>query len=387
MNVQRPNESAAGDQLGCAESLRRALSRAELSAFDDESTRIVSENEQAALWLAVALGRCRLFGVDPGDLNGVLPQRTAIAAAAECSRQLRHWTENFGAFARRCDNGDVDSDCDLEAGHFLFIRMDIWAAVIAIDEAYEASLLDKGASTGRFRRVIGQLAVDSRTFDTVMQDNMEVICMAANTELLKNWRDLLAPPYRNALPWWLDRTLEAVADQIEENAIATQPSDAAWRKLVNSRFDLQSALDTSGKTTEAGRPDAREMPVVRSLQETLEDLAEAIRRLFRPEARLANAAASDEKKEVKVLLDSQEDLGPIRGILYQMPNGDLRLALSSSDETVANQTYEVIIQEQTRPTVTFRKSSSGRWFGQVKIPHDQLPEVGLFNLSFRLKKL
>lgn len=388
MNEQTPDESLTGDPLGCVEDLRLALARTELRAFSSVSAELQPENERAALWLAVALGRCRLFDVDPGDLDGVLPQRTAIAAAVECSRQLRLWTDSFREFAEQCGAGDIDADCDLQAGHFLFIRMDIWAAVIAIDEAYEASLLDKDASTGQFRRVIRQLAAESRTFDTAMQNSIEAICMAANTELLANWHDLLAPSYRDALPWWLDGTLEAVAKKIEASAIATQPSGVAWRKLVTSRLGLEPALDTSGRITESRRTDAGEKPVLRSLQEVMDDLAEAIRQLFTSEARLANAAASEEKKEVNVkLLDSGQDLAPIRGILYQEPNGDLLLELSSSDDTLADQTYEVIVQEQTRPTVTFDKSRSGGWFGRVKIPHNQLPEVGLSKLSFRLKKL
>ncbi len=386
MSAQRPDESMISDPLGCEDDLLRALSRPELSAFDNEDGRIDGANERAALWLAVALGRCRLFGVDPGENNGVLPQRTAIAAAVECSRQLRHLAESVYALARQWDAGDIDADSGLEAGQFLFVRMDFWAAAIAIDEAYEAALLDRNAVTGEFRRVIRQLTADGQALDSSMQENTDIFCTAANTEMLDNWQGLLASPYLDALPWWLDETLEAVANQIEETALATQPSDAAWRKFVTSRPDVQRALDTSEKTAEAGRANVREPPVVRPLEKLVEDFAEAIRRLFTPEVRFANTCNS-ETKEVKVLLDSQEDLAPIRGTLYQMPNGDLRLELSCSDDTLADQTYEVIVEEQTLPTVTFDKSRRGGWFGRVEIPRDQLPKAGLSKLGIRLKKL
>ncbi len=353
------------------DALRDAMACRELDAFD--SPDAASETAAgAACDLATALGWCRLLDrkIDNG-LDGVLRLDMAKAAAIELRRRLEHWTEDASTLEERCRSATEPIEAqDLCLG-LLHLRMDAWAAQVAIDEAYMDTwdMPDDGAS-GQLESAVSELNEAFEAFDEELRSHEDLLCVAAETPLLDNWRSLLHPAYGECLPWWLDKTLEDTAKRNAEEAVAAQP-----------------ALDTSGRTMEAGLTDAREKPVLRPLQETMEDLAQAIRRLFRPEARLANAAASDEKKEVKVLLDSQEDLGPIRGILYQMPNGDLRLALSSSDETVADQTYEVIVEEQTRPTVTFRKSSSGRWFGQVKIPRDQLPEVGLSNLSFRLKPL
>ena len=51
------------DILACAHELREVLALPELDVFNSQETPDLESN-RIAFWLAVALGRCRLFGVD-----------------------------------------------------------------------------------------------------------------------------------------------------------------------------------------------------------------------------------------------------------------------------------------------------------------------------------
>ena len=254
----------------------------------------------------------------------------------------------------------------------LHSRMDAWAGQVAIDEAYMDTwdIPDEEVS-GQFESACARLNEAFDAFDEQLQERQDLLCVAAETPLLNNWRSLLHPAYGKCLPWWLDGTLEAVAKQIEESAPATQPSDVAWRKLVSSHSDSTTITE--------------EMISSDPLQEKLEKLSEAFRWQFRPEATLATAAASGEKREARVLLDSKQ--GSVRMVVYQERDGDLRLAFSSTNDGDENQTFVVVVKEQTRPTVTFRRDpQTGELFGEVQIARDDLPEADLSKLTFRLKK-
>jgi len=119
---------------------------------------------------------------------------------------------------------------------------------------------------------------------------------------------------------------------------------------------------------------------------TLAAVLEDLTAVFRSRARKW-AAASGEKNKHKKVWDSGQEIAPFRCVVYRESNGDLRLSFSSTDHTHENQTFEVVVKEQTRPTVTFlRDSETGELFGEVLIPHAKLPPDGLSRLTFRLKK-
>src|SRR4051794_13480033 len=94
------------DPVGCLEDLREALAQAELDEFDAPGPAGVSSEgaRTAAYDLAVALGRCRLFGVEPGDeLDGTLPGAVALAAASVLEGHLRGWAEEARTLGQHWD--------------------------------------------------------------------------------------------------------------------------------------------------------------------------------------------------------------------------------------------------------------------------------------------
>ena len=124
--------------------------------------------------------------------------------------------------------------------------MDAWAAQVAIDEAYMDTwdMPDEGAA-GQLESVAVELNEALDAFDLELRARQDLLCIAAETPLLKNWRSLLHPAYGECLPWWLDGTLEAVAKQVEEKVIASQPSAEASRKVRDAAQRERSETEDS----------------------------------------------------------------------------------------------------------------------------------------------
>jgi hypothetical protein len=171
------------------------------------------EFQQACLWLTAALGRCHFYGTDLGKYDGVLPTNIAIPAARELSTHIQKLNTRMKKFAEEwhTDKTEIEEfeDDDAVCG-FLFMRMDFWASFIAIDEAYQDSLEREPNADGTFRKALSQVVEDTKMLDAEMQKHLNILCNAAGSELLNNWRGMLAGEYGEALPWWLDGCLERV---------------------------------------------------------------------------------------------------------------------------------------------------------------------------------
>jgi len=141
---------------------------------------------------------------------------------------------------------------------------------------------------------------------------------------------------------------------------------------------------------EATVPAVQSQPLSVALAQALENLLERLTGLIRPvfgeQAMAALAAASGEEGELKEVWDSKHELDPLRCIVYRETDGDLLLHFSSTDDAHENHTFEVVVKEQTRPTVTFRRNPQGKLFGEARISRDELPGADLSKLTFRLKE-
>jgi hypothetical protein len=226
-----------GDVLGLAKKLREAVSQPELAEFDRPDP-ITDAARLAAYELAVALGRCRLFGVEPGtDLDGTLPPLVAMAAARALHDQLRHWTESV----RQLDQRWEDTPNPIEADDFCYDllegRMEAMAAFTVIDEAYADCLDNRDALLGEFTNAVDGVLDALQALDEGLQAQKDLLSLAAGTHLLENWRTLLAEPYHETPPWWLDGTLEEAAQRIRRTALETQPDGATWRRHKTRLFD------------------------------------------------------------------------------------------------------------------------------------------------------
>lgn len=220
----------ARDLFGYVEKLREALASPHLAEFDTIPTE---QAKRVALKVAICLGYCRLFGLDPGEDDGVLPVPEAAGAAEALQGLVVETMEMAKEYPERwdhaqCGQEELDLTTDL-----LQSRMDIHAAQIAIAEAnLEAHVFD---DPGAEQLDALWKACEERIneLDDQLQSPsiLELLSTITGTHLLDNWRMLLVEPYSLALPWWLDGTLEQTAARVEAEALATMPGPEEWRRL------------------------------------------------------------------------------------------------------------------------------------------------------------
>lgn len=192
--------------LGLVRDLVEALENPALEEFDRKEA-VGHAAKVAVADLATAMGYCRLFGVQiPEELDGTLPQAEAIAA----SEWLAEFASHCAATARDFRPEKALVPLQEIACNFLDARMDAHAAMQSIAEAHEACCATVGEDHAAFDAAMDALLPALTAWDSALQESqsLALLSMAANTNLLANWRALLAEPWRSAPPWWLDGTLE-----------------------------------------------------------------------------------------------------------------------------------------------------------------------------------
>lgn len=220
----------ARDLFGYVEKLREALANPHLAEFDAVP---LDEAKKAALKVAICLGYCRLFGLDPGEDDGILPVPEALGAVEALQIVVQQTMEMVSEYPRLWDSSTCEQEAIDLTTDLLQSRMDIHAAQIAIAEAnLEAHVFEEpgadqlDSAWKRCEDYIVQL-------DELLQSSevVELLSTITATHLLDNWRALLVEPYSLALPWWLDGTLEQTAARVEAEALATIPGPEEWRRL------------------------------------------------------------------------------------------------------------------------------------------------------------
>lgn len=167
-----------GDPFHCLGQLRAATRAIAQAGSEVHMVHVY----RATYAVALALGRCRLFGVAvPADEDFTLSPRAFRAASAALRLELK-------------------SPIRPTAIQLLQTRMDAWAVYLALDESYAAHRTPGTAMSSRLRTV--QKAIED--FNVNLQNNSQCLTPAAATFALENWRRLLAPCFGSLLPWWLD---------------------------------------------------------------------------------------------------------------------------------------------------------------------------------------
>jgi hypothetical protein len=211
--------------------LLAALSRPELHdvSATGQGNRAALES---AYQLALALGRCRIFGTNPGpDLDGTIPASLALAAARELLVLLEGWKEEANSLEQSwlaCKDSFQTENLCME---ILADRMDAWAAFIAIDESCSRKCEGNDAASEQFSEVIDTLTDSLEAFDDALAKHEDLLSCVTETPLLENWRQELSTPYRETLPWWLDGRLEDTARCSQEEALSSMPGESLWRTL------------------------------------------------------------------------------------------------------------------------------------------------------------
>jgi hypothetical protein len=200
------------DPLGCGPDWRRAANSPLLQSAD------AVQAARATGRLAIATGRCRLFGV----AAPIVAADIAMRAFDNLLLRVADLTTSANQLGDFFDSSDVPSGAEDSCLDLLHSRMDVWAGCIALIEA----LHDTQDAMG-LDRLIDALA----DCDRAMQAQAELLAVAAETELLDTWRGCLANEFAQALPWWLDGTPERAALHAKETA---ERQIRAWQEWVRS---------------------------------------------------------------------------------------------------------------------------------------------------------
>jgi hypothetical protein len=228
------------DPLGCLDDFYDAYEDPALDVFENGG-EVDDVATEAAKSVAIALGRCRLFGVDiPKEFDFTLPYGLAAAAATSLQVDVREWTRLAEDLPTWWDDAEP-LEAEERLQDLLECRMAVWAAAVAFDEAADYSLFPIPPEAQTFEQAWLQLADDIERFDNSLArlENVELFSQLAGTYLLSNWRSVLAEPYRDLLPWWLDGTLEQENRRQDAIAKATLPPPDVWRAVC----DCMEAID------------------------------------------------------------------------------------------------------------------------------------------------
>jgi hypothetical protein len=90
--------------------------------------------------------------------------------------------------------------------------------VTSFEEAFRFYVERTGDIDSKLGHQYDKILDAFRSLDSTLQseEHLRLLSVAVELPLLENWRLMLADPFREALPWWLDGRLETAARAIEE---------------------------------------------------------------------------------------------------------------------------------------------------------------------------
>ena len=198
-----------GDPFQClpqlnqtATACRRVLSAMQCAGAQPR-VRLAGHLRELAQSLALDLGRCRLFGVSP-EADFTLNPRAFEMASTGLIEKLSRMLRRMDRVIEKTSASETAREAALQ---LLELRTDTHATCLALDEAYAAALYEGKAEATAMGRRMHQVRRLIGILDGNLRKNIPLLRLAASTQLLKNWRRLLAPGYRALPPWWLDGCL------------------------------------------------------------------------------------------------------------------------------------------------------------------------------------
>lgn len=213
-----------------------AFTKSSLSSFGDTACKLSARWELAeqvaekvpalredAIAVVAALGFCRLYGINvPSDIKSVLgvplPPELLVPAIDETLRILHSATDDARTLPEQFDGGEPIEDRSY-CTSLLHLLMELWALFVVVDDEYQKHICEvEQGSNSLFAILMRRLLDGFAALDDELQRNEQIRLLSVATELplLDNWRRMLAKPYRELLPWWLDGTLEAAAEGVRQ---------------------------------------------------------------------------------------------------------------------------------------------------------------------------
>lgn len=172
----------------------------------------------AALFLARAIGYCRIWGVNAGDEGGSLPAAMLPQICAELRDRAQGALLELTHFEMELDLATSQDAVELLATTVLENRMDAWAMWIAIEERIQMLLQDEPSVDSNESEPLGmllsQLMSALEQWDVDLQARGDLLALGLDPSLIDNWRAALAEPFNEFVPWWLDEEFWSEAPNV-----------------------------------------------------------------------------------------------------------------------------------------------------------------------------
>ena len=235
------NRSGEIDTFACKRKLALAMSNQDLDINDRDSVQY----QNAMFCVSVALGKCRLYGIDPQELDGVLTTNMAATTASAANRMIGDYEKTLIHFATNFD--ELDDDAIISACQVLTDRMDLWAADIAITEAWELAIEEEASGYLELDCLVVQFSESLLRVDEKLAKCHALLYTAASTNILSNWRQLVAPKFQDIFPWWLDGSIESEMEQMKVFADRLIPADSGGERRGYDLSTTSTFLDSKSK--------------------------------------------------------------------------------------------------------------------------------------------
>lgn len=249
-----------------SEQLDEASRQECLVEWSESSTRDL-EAQEAAFRLAVAVGRCRLFGIEPAEesLRGELLWSMGDAALRAASRAAgRLWRE-----LQLIEDMLLDCDTAPErhtlATGILEDRLDLEGARLAFHASQEEGIRAAGAAPPLWHQRLELYAAQLSDLDATIRSNQESLSAVAETYWPANVATCLASEIWLPRPWWLtsectrlyqeNRALIAELHRAGESlAVYLYLEECLWSRLDDRR--MENDCDPSVELAGGEEPDA-----------------------------------------------------------------------------------------------------------------------------------
>jgi hypothetical protein len=171
----------------------------------------------------VAIGYCRLFGVEEHDIGGALTDRFAIASAHKLIAMLSKWTANADQLGIEWEQAPNPREADKTAARRLKDRTEAWAALESIHLSFAEMVNNESPLTSSLGDTIDSLAGLLNRFDSALERHVDILSTLCGSPLIDGWEQRLGGEYRDPPPWWVGESLRIVATRARNRAVPAKP--------------------------------------------------------------------------------------------------------------------------------------------------------------------
>lgn len=221
------------DPTGYREDLKHAISRLENVQRSPTDERV----GEAARDVLFALGRCLIYGVEPGmDVKNVVNEEVSVQAQHALCPIIGSWIASAESLAERWDQTWVEDEAFHLCQSMLELHLDTWGFELALAHLQVTLRPETRHAIGRF--------------DRALRENRLILSTVADSTWWLETRDSIVGALRERVPWWLNESLVESNLAVMEEAYRFSPSSEQW-SVIRAKHLWNSAAPEVQRTLAA----------------------------------------------------------------------------------------------------------------------------------------